>query len=408
MLPTMKTLLLTLSAFIGIFMMAPHSHAASSAKTYHILPQAAGQKDGSTWQHALGIHSAQALINETLKPGDQLHLGSGEYRDVEINLTAAGQKAAPIHIRGIDTGSGLPVFCDQWSEHKPDKGSLPFTFGQTAAWITLSHLHIRDCMTGITASIIKKGRPRPGLRFEHITMQRIRHGFYLSDCEDLLIQDCTLHHYTKHGYRLESGCSDVTLRRCLADCSQGQASWEKLTESLPFGYFANGNTKPNQRLTFDQCTALNNLMPHQTSSYKNGDGFVIEERTLEVRLVKCRAERNQDGGFDIKSKNICLEDCVALNNSRNFRLWSRAEMTGCFSGLASTGLWSKNGPITATHCTFHKLQTAVEVDDDANATIQLRHCLLHQVKAPINEGTGGQLDMDSSNRQDDQAEIRVP
>ncbi|MBK8036932.1 MAG: right-handed parallel beta-helix repeat-containing protein [Verrucomicrobiaceae bacterium] len=380
----------------------------ASARDYHVLPQGAGMRDGTRWEHALDAATAMSLMKTGLQPGDRLRIGSGAYRGIEFGIGVTGTKAASILIEGVDTGGGLPVFSGQWDEKHPDKGSIIFTLTDSAAWVTLRGLHVRDAVVGVNAPRTKTGFARPGLRFENIDMERIRHGYYFSDCTDLTLATCTVRRYTKHGFRFEGGCVDVIVRQCVADCSEGDEAWERLTELLPFGFFANGADVPNARLRFEDCNASNHLMPLQKNKYNNGDGFVAEENNAELVFIRCRAERNQDGGFDLKPKGVRLEECVGLRNSRNFRLWSHAEMKGCFSGLASDGIWAKDGPVTATGCTFHELKNAVSVDNDARAAVRLKDCLLHRVQRPLSEDTGGTLDMDDSNRQDDQAAVKVP
>jgi len=205
----------------------------------------------------------------------------------------------------------------------------------------------------------------------------MRHGYYLSDCDDLRLSGCDLKRYSKHGFRFDQGCDRVTVEKCTADCSEGDAEWEKKTELFPFGFNVNDGGEPNTALAFTDCLARNNLMPLQTTHYKNGDGFVMESNTAGVTLVRCRSIRNQDGGFDLKVHDVKLEGCVSIGNSRNYRIWTTATLTNCFSGFAGTGLWCNGGPITVDHCTFHALKiAAIMTDDHATAPVTLRDCLI--------------------------------
>ena len=66
-------------------------------------------------------------------------------------------------------------------------------------------------------------------------------------------------------------------------------------------------------------------------SYWNGDGFSDERGNYAIRYISCTATQCTDGGFDLKSSNVYLENCVAQQNKRNFRLWGNGELRGCRS-----------------------------------------------------------------------------
>lgn len=365
-----------------------------AARDLYMLSDGAGKKDGSAWEHALAGGDGIALMKSGLLAGDRLLVGSGAYREAEIELAVSGSEGKPVVIEGVDRGGGLPLLIGRWSERKPDQGSVAVEIAPGVSHVVLRHLRFSDHQMVVFA---KPGESRRGLEFTDLDMQRMRHGFYLNDCVVLLIDGCDLKRYTKHGFRLESGCLDVILRGCTADCSEGDAAWEKLTESLPFGFLANDGQKPNVRLRYEQCVARNNLMPMQKNRYKNGDGFVVEASCEEVSFTGCRAFRNQDGGFDLKPQ-VTLKNCIAIGNSRNFRVWSTGLMENCFTGWAPTGLWSNGGPLTITRCTFHALtHSALETGDDAHLPVKLQACLISAVKETALHSDKGDADIDDSN-----------
>jgi hypothetical protein len=208
-------------------------------------------------------------------------------------------------------------------------------------------------------------------------MDHMRHGFYLSGFTDLTIADCDLKRYSKHGFRCEAACMDVRFERCTSDCSEGDAKWEEQTESLPVGFDVNDGGEPNRNLIFERCTARNNMMPLQKNRYKNGDGFVVEGNSENVVFKSCRSLRNQDGGFDLKVKDVLLQDCVAIDNKRNFRIWTTGRLTNCFSGWGNDGIWTKGGPIIVEQTTFAGNGTrAISLEDHATVGFDLRKCLI--------------------------------
>lgn len=65
--------------------------------------------------------------------------------------------------------------------------------------------------------------------------------------------------------------------------------------------------------------------------YWNGDGFSDERGNRQIRYLSCVATGCSDGGFDLKSADVFLEDCRASGNKRNFRLWNTGTLKGCRS-----------------------------------------------------------------------------
>lgn len=61
--------------------------------------------------------------------------------------------------------------------------------------------------------------------------------------------------------------------------------------------------------------------------YWNGDGFSAERGNHNLVFNRCAAWDNSDGGFDLKSSDTRLEDCVAGRNARNYRLWNTIQAT---------------------------------------------------------------------------------
>lgn len=65
--------------------------------------------------------------------------------------------------------------------------------------------------------------------------------------------------------------------------------------------------------------------------YWNGDGFSDERGNYGIRYIDCIATGSSDGGFDLKSARVVLENCMASGNKRNYRLWGNGRLTKCRS-----------------------------------------------------------------------------
>lgn len=353
-----------------------------SAADLHMTSAGAGKKDGSSWENALDQKSLDTAVNETMKAGDRLLLGGGEYKGATLTLSKGGESGKPKTILGVDRGQGLPVFKSSWSVDKPTKGATAIKIAPGASHITLQGLRLHNYAYCVMAAAEKGDSPKPrtNLTFDDVDMDQCRHGFYLSECDDLTLKGCDLIRYSKHGFRFEGGCNRVELDDCTADCTGGDEEWANKTELFPFGYSLNDGGLPNTDFEFTRCLATNNLMPLQKNKYKNGDGFVVEGNSQNVAFNACRAIRNQDGGFDIKVNNAKLTDCVAIANSRNIRIWKVAELNNCFTGFAKTGLWINHGDVKVNNSTFHELSgVGVQTDDKATLPTTLTDCIISNV-----------------------------
>lgn len=366
------------------------------AKVYYMSPEGAGKRDGTSLDDAFPAERLSSVVNETLRPGDELHLIGGEYPGASLTVSVGGKADQPKAIRGIDQGDGLPRFVGQWSVDQPSKGPTAIRIEPGASHLTITGLRLSHYMTAVSAKADEK-QPRESIHLDDIDFEFGRYGFYLSDCKDLEIQNCELTRYTKHGFRFDQGCHNVRMENCTADCSTGDAEWETKTELFPFGFSVNDGGRAQSGFRFVNCLATNNMMPLQKNRYKNGDGFVVESSATDVSFLRCRAIRNQDGGYDLKTKDVELRSCVALHNSRNFRIWSTGTLTNCFSGWAGTGLWCNGGPLTVTRSTFHELKSqAVLTDDRATETVTLVDCLISNTPKAYRNTARGKVELQST------------
>ena len=96
-----------------------------------------------------------------------------------------------------------------------------------------------------------------------------------------------------------------------------------------------------------------------------------------------------DGGWDDKSANPALIDCVSLRNKRNYRFWSKPgpacpkNCIGAYavdyrSGKPGIGLWqAAGGYVRAENSTFYTNACAVSVESDGSPTrYELSGCIL--------------------------------
>ncbi|MCW1916273.1 hypothetical protein OJ996_21975 [Luteolibacter sp. GHJ8] len=359
------------------------SATACLAGDLFVTPQGGGARDGSSVANA-APGSAISEIFDRMAPGDRLRLGTGDYTGLSITLRTGGSPGKPKILEGTP-GTRIT---GTWTIDKPDKGGTAITLAPGLTDVVVKQISLSHHCFAVRAHP-SPDQPRARIHFEDIAIQQVRHGFYLSDCDDLLLSGCAMKRYSKHGFRFEEGCDRVTLQHCSADCSEGDAAWETKTEVFPFGFLVGDGKTPNSSFRFEDCVARNNIKSNQTVKYTNGDGFVAEGKNRDVGFLRCLALRNQDGGFDLKVKDVKLTGCIAIGHRRDFRIWHGAVLTNCFAGWSQTGLWTKSGTLTVDTCTLlaHK-KSAIELDDESGGPVTLRRCLLGSDEADYTTSIG--------------------
>lgn len=79
--------------------------------------------------------------------------------------------------------------------------------------------------------------------------------------------------------------------------------------------------------TLERCIMRGFRWRRGDRQYWNGDGFSAERGNARLLFRRCSAWDNSDGGFDLKSTDTVLDDCVSGGNARNYRLWSSIRAT---------------------------------------------------------------------------------
>jgi hypothetical protein len=336
-----------------------------------MTPLGAGAKNGTSYADAFAFSQIATTVNATMAAGDTLHLGSGTYSG-SLSISSSGTSGNLKHLIGEDTGSGKPVLDrGTWSRTNPTSGGTALAFSGSSSYWEVANIQIIDAQIAVSAAATAS--THNGLVMRDLTIQNVRHGLYLYDCDNLLVEGCTVKQYSKHGYRLELGCDNVTFDHCVADLSDGDDSWWGYSEVFPFGFNVNDGGAPNSNVTFVECTAANHRWNNQVDSsgnplsYWNGDGFVVEGNTGgTVNFLGCVSVNNEDGGYDIKAAANFV-DCVSVKNYRGYRCWDTAKhFTNCAATYpfrrstanpngvtGGNGVWAQNGVVIADYFTFH-------------------------------------------------------
>ncbi|WP_269541435.1 right-handed parallel beta-helix repeat-containing protein [Cerasicoccus fimbriatus] len=336
-----------------------------NAADYYMTPTGASSQDGSDWANALPKTELATTLNTTMGPGDTLYLGSGDYGSSSFSLASNGSAGSPKSIIGVDTGSGLPYFSGDptWTRTNPDNGKWQIITVKGDYWVVenLELSHVRYGIKNTNSDTANH------VTFRNIKIHNVRHGVYLSYVDNATFENLTVQEYTKHAYRLDRGCDNVTFIDCLADMTAGDTSWWDHAESFPFGFVVYNGGTANSNVVFDGCVAMDNRRNNQGISYWNGDGFVVEGNTSgTTEFIGCISLNNEDAGYDIKAAATFV-DCVSVANYRGYRLWHTTKTlencvatfpyrrsTGTPAGdETGSGVWTQNGSSTLSNFTFH-------------------------------------------------------
>ncbi|WNG37768.1 carbohydrate-binding protein [Archangium violaceum] len=364
------------------------SSARLPGRAFYLSRTGAGVKDGSSWSQAFSAAQLPTALNQTLAAGDTLFVAGGLYESstpYAFNLTTSGTEALTKKVVGVDLGAGPPVFKGKWTPTAPGSSNDSYAF------IRFTNAHHWD-IQGLSAEGYYHGVRADNsshLQLSRLHFTRVREGFALSNVSQAKLLQSDVSRYTKRGIRLSETVSDLRVEDFTADATTGDASWP--TEAYPFGVSvenpADAATPGSHDLVFNRVTMKNNTFT-STSGYQNGDGFSLERSASKVFFLNSAAFDNTDGGWDDKSQAAYYENCVALRNKRNFRLWNdNAQPTILHNVLSAyaqkrdtystAGLWSQ-GYVEVYNSTFFANEGS-EIILENNTTPAARVKVVHSV-----------------------------
>lgn len=301
--------------------------ADARATALYITPD--GQGDGSSWGNAAPLRALSDLI-ALLEPGGEVLVAAerGEYELSDpVIVGEGGVEGQEVRVRGVNSADGSPMAAVlRGNRGGNEVGTEGFRLARGANHIRFSHFDFRDIGNGaVRAAAAATNITIEDCAFENIYRffentagdgegHASLRGFVLRRCRgsrvergflrvrynsrDGLIEDCAAQGLPNEGGLIPAGCalddraSDITYRRCVME-------------------------------GFQQLNG---------GDYWNGDGFSDEPDNRNIRYEACQARGSTDGGFDCKSRDLTLIDCVAEDNKRNFRVWSdRATLANCIS-----------------------------------------------------------------------------
>lgn len=361
----------------------PQANEEPTSGEFYVLPDGAGDRDGSDWDNALPARDAESIINNSLEPGDTLYLGSGEY-NLQLELDTSGTEAEPIVITGSDRGGGYPVFAE--STDDPTGSTRPgIRIAGDVSNLQLKQLEIESFLFGITTT---DNDISENIHLEDITISEVLTGIRLENVRNSTISGCEITYHSKRGIRFETGCRDIEVVDCFTDHNPDDREWPN---EWPMGMSIETGSEPgdNRDITFRRCEARN--CRETDEDYWNGDGFLIDDAHPNIEFYDCIASGNADGGWDDKGDGTYYENCISANNKRNFRVWENSTLENCLSvnahvsgGTGTAAGLTNVGEVELINCTFYNNDTGTVMGELQSA----ENCIFATRDPNPQSGTG--------------------
>jgi hypothetical protein len=135
----------------------------------------------------------------------------------------------------------------------------------------------------------------------------------------------------------------LTIRNFYLTHAAAPSTGDDLPEGIALGRSGCGETGSNVTIASGYVSGFKSQTADGT--YHNGDGVAVEGGYDTVYIGSVTSENNTDGCFDVKASHLTLDNLVARNCNRTYRIWSpSAEATTLTAeGFNGAALWAGQG-----------------------------------------------------------------
>ena len=321
---------------------APTAQELAAAKPRvmtFFTPSGAGKKDGSNWRNAMPVSLLSKAMNSA-SPGSGFLIGfNGTSETVpldrgQILVRASGDENEPVFVQAglisddsklTDASPDAPAFFKSerpWSVKNFKGGSSLFAFENAASHLRISGFHI----DGTGPDGFFKFRAKEATTYDDVVISGIeaRNVGRVIETErgamlqKLTVTDCRAVGIVR-GFARFRELSNSTLRNMDLDAAHMDAGGKDVCQLIA--------VSAGENLLFENITlrnAINQPPPPKQGKkpgYVQGDGIVCELGTRNVTIRNCHANGMGDGGFDLKTTNVTLEDCTTESCKFGARIW---------------------------------------------------------------------------------------
>jgi hypothetical protein len=306
--------------------------------------QGAGDRDGRDWRNAMPLNALSKAL-ASARPGSGFLIGfdpAGSQPAAldrgQVILKASGEKGNPLFVQaGVVSGSdaiGAPAA----SEGAFFKSMRPWSLasfgkrGGSACYFAInngaSHLRLSGFRVDGTAADgffkFRAKRENPAT-FEDIVISGIdaRNVGRVIETDrgamlrNLLVEDCRAVGIVR-GFARFRNLSDSMLRNLDLDAANMDAGGKNVCQVI--------SIEAGDNVVFENVVVRNavNQPPPRSGKeqgYFQGDGIVCERKTSNVVIRKCQATGMGDGGFDLKTTGVTIEDSSTDSCKYGARIW---------------------------------------------------------------------------------------
>ncbi len=305
----------------------------------------AGRNDGSDWSNAMPIEQLSAALRAA-QPGTGLLIGFDPANGPvsigkeQVRINVSGSDGDPIFLQaGAITGaSGIAATADTpeaffqsakpWSlESFGRRASSYFALVDGASHLRISGFRIDG--TSADGFFKFRGKDAAGTYqdivltgIEARNVGRVIESERGARLQNVLIADCRAVGIVR-GFARFRHLSDSMFSNLDLDAAKMDAGGEDVCQLIA--------VTAGENLLFENIVlrnAINQPPPPKEGKqpgYVQGDGIVCERETRNVTVRNCRASGMGDGGFDLKTTNVTMEDCSTESCKFGARIWARGE-----------------------------------------------------------------------------------
>lgn len=320
----------------------PATQVTTSAKPKSVLlftPAGAGLADGRDWKNALPA-SALGKALARARPGSGYLIGSDASGEAipldkgQLVIKASGEDERPVFIQAgritshhelaaLEADSILFKSSKPWSIQGSRRGSSYIAIANGASHLRLSGFSI----DGTPADGFVKFRAKRASTFTDIAISDIaaRNVGRVIETErgailrNLLVSDCKVVGIVR-GFARFRDLTDATFRNIALDAANMDGGGKNVCQLIALS--------SGENVLFENVTlrnAMNQPPPPKEGKhpgYVQGDGIVCERKTRNVTIRNCHASNMGDGGFDLKTTNVTIEDSSTDSCKFGARIWA--------------------------------------------------------------------------------------